>query len=312
MLNCRAVMKIINVLIAITAFAQIHSIASNSVQDFSPHFPTNAQIIWKAPTNTIPKSFWIYKLLPNTFTAPVISNAIVLASFESKGFPQPSTNEIILVDRTPEGDDPLAGSFAVIIPRAGQISFNKREHQLGSTNDIPSDATVRKKARDCALLLGLNLSELSEGKFEKSHCEYNEKGGMALDEDICGKSFNLIRNIDGLPFMGESEGFSIEIGSRGVIRSFGLNWPKIDHFVNLQTFAPTQIISMFKDHKTILIPDDPANYFQKIKSLSKTEIFSITNIMFYYGEGFFGEIPKENEYYVPKYITPFCRAFASA
>jgi hypothetical protein len=45
---------------------------------------TNAQIIWKAPTNNLPKSFWIYKKLPRVFSAAVISNALMLASFQSK------------------------------------------------------------------------------------------------------------------------------------------------------------------------------------------------------------------------------------
>jgi hypothetical protein len=59
--------------------------AAPTLEDLSPHLSTNAQIIWKAPTNNLPKSFCIYKKLPRVFSAAVISNALMLASFQSKG-----------------------------------------------------------------------------------------------------------------------------------------------------------------------------------------------------------------------------------
>jgi hypothetical protein len=55
--------------------------------------------------------------------------------------------------------------------------------------------------------------------------------------------------------MGPSEGFSIEFGSQGMIRSFELNWPNIERFVNLQTFTPAQIISFIRANQTIVVPE---------------------------------------------------------
>jgi hypothetical protein len=38
----------------------------------SPHFSTNTEIIWKAPTNHLPQSFWIYqRKLPHIFSEAV-------------------------------------------------------------------------------------------------------------------------------------------------------------------------------------------------------------------------------------------------
>lgn len=288
------------------------SAEQKTIDDFAPHFSTNAQIVWKAPTSSLPKNLWVYKILPNLFTAPVISNAIVLASFQSKGFPQPSTNQIILWDHAREVDDPLAGSFS-IYPAAGQISFNMKNHQLGSPKGIPSDEVISKRAWDCALLLGLNRAQLLEGKFDSSHCMYNENGGLANAGDVSGREVSLDRTIDGVDFMGPSEGFSIEFGSQGMIRSFELNWPNIERFVNLQTFTPAQIISFIRANQTIVVPEkNEESYFQRIKSLSQTKIFTITKITLHYGEGLFGEIPKENDNAMPKYITPFAELQAVA
>jgi hypothetical protein len=89
-------MKAITFLMAFLA-AAFSSAAAPPLETFCPHFPTNAQIVWQAPTNHLPKNFWIYKRLPpRPFSATVISNAVVLASLQSKGFPKPSTNDFYL------------------------------------------------------------------------------------------------------------------------------------------------------------------------------------------------------------------------
>ncbi len=45
---------------------------TNSPENFSPHFSTNTEIIWQAPTNGLPKGFWIYKQTP---TASLFGNS---------------------------------------------------------------------------------------------------------------------------------------------------------------------------------------------------------------------------------------------
>src|ERR1039458_7185492 len=74
------------------------------LKNVSPHLSTNAQIIGKAPTNHLPKSLWTYKKLPRVFSAAAISNAIILASFQDKGFPKPSTNRIVIWADSTEGE----------------------------------------------------------------------------------------------------------------------------------------------------------------------------------------------------------------
>ena len=82
--HIRNVMKIPVLLVAVimTVFS---SFARITLEDISPHFSTNTEIIWDVPTNALPKSFWVYKKLPHIFSATTISNAVVLASFQSKG-----------------------------------------------------------------------------------------------------------------------------------------------------------------------------------------------------------------------------------
>jgi hypothetical protein len=87
-------MKTLPILAAILAAASITSAAGTSFDDITLHYSKNAQIIWKAPTNVVPKRLWVYKIFPNTFTEPVISNAVVLASYSLIGTTAPDFKKV--------------------------------------------------------------------------------------------------------------------------------------------------------------------------------------------------------------------------
>lgn len=282
---------------------------TNSLERFSPHFSTNTFIIWKAPTNHMPKSLWIYKKLPNPFTAPMISNAVVLASFRSKGYPLPSTNRITLWDHNREGDDPLAGWFC-ILPDWGMIEFKVRNHAVGLSEGIPNDEQIAERARKYVVQLGINVAQLSRGAIRDNGCEYDDKGGLATNGYVCGRVITFARKIDGLDFQDENEGFTIEFGSHGAIRSFILNWPNLEREQNGPTANPQQIIACIKASKALVVPDDKPNYFDRIRNLANAKTFTITKITPYYGEGVYGEMPTNIE--PPKIVMPFAELEAVA
>jgi hypothetical protein len=113
-------MKIVALIATIVAMA-FSSFADYTLEDISPHFSTNAEINWQAPIDGLPKSFWGYKKLPQIFSATTISNAIILASFQEKGFPQPSTNQITIWDHRFEGE--MQPPYFSILPDIGQMLF---------------------------------------------------------------------------------------------------------------------------------------------------------------------------------------------
>jgi hypothetical protein len=59
-------MKAILLLGAILATV-FSSFAEHIIEDFSPHFSSSTEIIWNAPTNNLPDSFWTYRKLPRVF-----------------------------------------------------------------------------------------------------------------------------------------------------------------------------------------------------------------------------------------------------
>jgi hypothetical protein len=308
-------MKNFAFLAAILATMLSSHAAPLTLEDISPHLSTNAQIIWKAPTNSLPKKKWIYKkILPRIFSVAVISNAIVLASLQDKGFPQPSTNEICMdYDSCPCGH-PCTFS---IRPYFATLAYTMPNFDRDSGKDIPSDEVIVKRAWGCTFQLNIDSAQLMQ-KAPRSHiCSSDENGRDNTNNQVCGRGVFLSRLIDGIAFMGngndgwETEGFWIGFGSYGKIRAFTLVWPNLERYEIHQTASPAQIINCIRAFKTPMPPiDDEPNYFARVKNLANAKKFTITKITPYYGEGVFGEAPTNNE--PPKFVTPFAELEAVA
>jgi hypothetical protein len=177
-------MKAFALLMAILAMA-FSSFAdfTNSPENFSPHFSTNTQIIWQAPTNRLPESFWIYKRLPpRPFLASVISNAVILASLQDTGFPKPSTNAFFM-NSFP---NPCGMGFSIfsIQPASTTIAFFSTNQNL-STNNVPDAETVTKRAFEYAARFGLDQGHvIPKNVYTASNASGREE---TLTNGICAR-----------------------------------------------------------------------------------------------------------------------------
>jgi hypothetical protein len=115
-------------------------------------------IVWQASMNHLPKEFWIYKRLPRVFSAAAISNAVVLAGFEKKGFPRASKEVVLWADHQ-EGE-PRPPSLG-IFPKYGQISFSLGDRAPDPPRDIARDEAAVKRAWKCVTLLGVDPAEIA-------------------------------------------------------------------------------------------------------------------------------------------------------
>jgi hypothetical protein len=280
------------------------------LEKFSIPLATNTPILWEAPAN-LPKSFWIYQRLPcRPFSPSVISNAVMLASVGDRGFPEPSTNAYFVWSPP----DPCGVSFSIfsIQPAATSITFSS-PHQNLSTNDVPSAVNVRKQALEYAVRFGVNPAYLiSKDVYTASNATGCDQ---TLTEGVCARGIFLSRKLDGIGFFGDanndSDGFSIEFGSRGQIRSFSLIWPYLETNRLERTASPQQIIACLRAHRTIVLPN-PAEetYFKRLQALANAKKFTVTKITAYYSEGGFGNAPTND---VPaEFIAPFAELEAVA
>ncbi len=269
------------------------SLAGLTLEDVSPHFSTNAEIIWQASTNHLPKSFWVYKKMPRIFSATTISNAIILASFQDKGFPKPSTNQVVLWTKSFDGE--MEPPDFAILPDAGQMSFTLGDRIPDSSENIFTNEAAVERAWNCLFQLGIDRTQ-----FIKTNVAGSGIYGVFLP-----------RQIDGIETMNESEGFQIQFGKDGKVLQFCLLFPNLERNKRSQVASPQQIITCIRAFKTPSLPNgDEPDYFGRIKNLAKAKKLTITKITPYYGEGVYGETPTNGE--PAKIVTPVAELEAVA
>lgn len=273
-------------------FASRHTPAGPlTLEDISPHFSSNTAVVWKAPMSQLPKSFWIYKKLPPVFSAATISNAIVLASFQKKGFPKPSTNNVVLWADHPEIEQ--RPPYFSIYPSGGEISFTLGDRAPQPETILTNEIAVQR-AWDCLLKLRLNRSE-----FLKTNAGNAGIYGVFLP-----------RQIDEIPIYDGLEGFQFQCDSRGKVLGFCLLFPKLERAKQDVTATPQQIVACIHAFKTALSPDDEPNYFPRIKNLARAQKLTITRITPFYTEGDYGEVPMDND--PPTTVAPIAQLEAIA
>lgn len=264
-------------LIALASKAQTASI---SIEDISPHLSNDAQIIWKAPTNHLPKTFWTYQKQSQRFSAAAVSNAIVLGKFELKPFPKTFDKRMTVWDKSVEGD-PQPDYFS-IEPEMGLLAFRRQRHHVGE-GDYPPDALI-KRTWQYAGQLGLDRSLLAQA--------------IVMDGTI-----SLPRKVDGIAFRDDMEGFSVQYGPRGEILNLSLLWPLLERVAQERAVGADEIIRCMRAFKTPVLPgNDEADYLGRVKSLASIRTLTITNITPYYTEGRYAEQPSETE--PEKFVEP--------
>jgi hypothetical protein len=304
-------MKIFAVLAAVFATAYCHVVDTSRLsapEKYSPQIPKKTPILWAALTNSPPKELWIYRRVgPQIFSAPVISNAMILASLQGRGFPKPSTNDFFISE---DKGSNCPGSSRVIFsiqPRDAALRFCSPA-QKNSEEQMPIDSTIVALARNYAAQLGVKLMELSSAEVTS---QFNlDTSDKKLTNEICSRTVFLSRQLDGINFFsanhdGEgAEGFSMEFGSRGQIRSCSLVWPELVPHEKSQIASPQRIMDCFRAQKTLVLPEvGEERYFERVKLLATAKKFTIAKMTTYYGEGVFGETSQNNE--PSKFITPF-------
>ncbi len=209
--------------------------------------------------------------MQRVFSAAAISNAIVLASFQAKGFPQPSTNRIVIWDYYHEGEP--EPRYFEISPDLGQMSYTMGD-QAPDSLEIFTNETAVQRAWDFLPRLGMNQSE-----FIKTNTGVDGVWGVFLP-----------RQIDGVQIFEDLEGFSFQqFVDQTKMRGFSIVMPKLERYRSEATASDQQIIACIRASKTpIIANDDELNYLDRVKSLAKTKKFIITNFTPYYSEGVYG------------------------
>ena len=253
-----------------------------TLEDISPHFQANIEIIWKAATNDLPKRLWIYKRSRHLFSAVTISNAIVLAGFQKKGFPSGGSQTVLWADHI-EGE-PRPPSF-LIMPENGTIQYDLGDRWSNSLSDILNGPTEVEYAWEFLARLGIDQTQ-----FVKTN--------------VTRYGIFFPRQVDGISFTGDSEGFGFQrFGKSKTLRAFNIVLPNLRRTKEEATATPQEIIACIRTFKTPLAPnEEEAGFLARVKDVAKAKRLTIVKLTPYYFEGKFGELPPENE--LPTIVMP--------
>jgi hypothetical protein len=131
-------MKTVAILAVISVTVFFETAGAQSWQELSSGLFTNAEIVWRVPTNALPKNLWVYhRLLPHVFSATVILNAIVLGSLQSRGFPRSTTHYFSMTEQVPENwPGPIPVIFA-LQPGDAYLSYSIPHNGPISRKEVP-------------------------------------------------------------------------------------------------------------------------------------------------------------------------------
>jgi hypothetical protein len=263
-------MKTLLVLLTMSSSAMAQT---RSLEEIAPHFPTNAPIRWQLASNNVPERVWVYRRLPNSFPTAVVSNAFVIGEFDLKRFPK-SVDAAFTIRDGAGSRDPMP-DYLAHEPKYSNLSC-RRDRRLVGFGDATYDGMI-KRALEYARELGIDRALL-----RTYHTGTN------------GVSF--VRVVDGIRLMDDIEGFSVTFGSRGELRGFGVQWPRLDPIQFAETISSNQIIECIRRHKTVVMPrTDESEFFERVARYQRAGAVVITNSVLYYSEGQFGEQPDSED-----------------
>jgi hypothetical protein len=262
-----------------------YSALAEPATDFYYHPLPDAEIIWSAPTN-LPDALPVYKTIARNFSADIISNAMILASFKESNIVVSNATLVRFQDRK----DDKWNYFLNILPEAGQILYYPRTESLGSSKSVPNEKEVSRRAWNYLSLFGIDPSQVCELP------ENRKVEACAGSTNVCFRGVFLARVMAGNGM--REMGFGIDFGSHGQIRDFYLLWPIWETVGVEHSAAIGQIIQWLKDGR-MLPTEDELSDAAKIEQLKKAKKLIITSFNLYYGQGRYGELPSgENEHLV--------------
>ena len=173
------------------------------------------------------------------------------------------------------------------------------QHDIGdrwpdAPNEILADRAEVEYAWNCLAWLGVDRN-----LFVKTNVATSS-----------GVSFP--RQIDGIRFPDETEGFSIQrYGKERKLRFFLLTLPNLQRMREEATATPQETIACIRAFKTPILPNgEEPDYFARVKTMAKAKKLTISKLTPYYGEGVYGEEPTNNRR--PSWVMPVAYLEATA
>jgi hypothetical protein len=246
-------------------------------------------VTWNVPTNHLPSTLWVYRIVPQTFSSQVISNLMALGSLTM-------ANRTNIEGQLPFKDERLLyfasserSRYLGIFAPYGWIYYKDRDAEVGPgkhASGVPTEEEASQLALNYLRLFGIDRSQLAtregstlrefketghHGWFDKS------KGTNVMEVSLRGVFF--VRRVDGIDFsgIGQLGGVHIAFGDNAKVAAVEIVWKGLEPYELHRVLNAEQILDAVRSGsaKWISPPGVPSG----VKKITVNEV-----VTYYRGE----------------------------
>ena len=242
--------------------------------------------VWGIPTTNWPDALWVYKVIPQNFAAPVVSNLMAIGSFTEKSRTKAPAYLTDIDKKTLYfGDD---SKHLAICPMLGYIEYRdgSADARMGEpVVGVPDEDAVLPLAIKYLRAAGIDQSQLavrSNGislalHGEKRDRSYIDKRMGQRVEVVDSRGLFFLRRIDNIAFtgIGVHGGASIRFGNNSNIVDLKISWRNLVPYELRACITPRQISEWIQSGRATL-QSPPQSIPERISR------FTISKITFLY------------------------------
>jgi len=236
---------------------------------------TNLDVRWEAPTNALPRTVWIYRLLPRKLSSEAISNLTVLCGFTESDRKISNADEVVYknADQFPSKQLEISSSH-------GSIFYVTVIH-YGPTNlakDVPKMSQLPELTTNFLSMLGIDLSEIEKSTNGVPNFHFWEPltkyyVNHSSITNITFRAVGFRRSVNGGGFLGAGTGGDgqVEFGEQGKPVKIDLSWRSLERYKSYPAATTETLIKRIREGGAVQCPI-PDNFgvidWQTVKSLT--------------------------------------------
>ncbi|HEV2393620.1 MAG TPA: hypothetical protein VG146_14805 [Verrucomicrobiae bacterium] len=254
--------------------------------------PPDTEIKWAAATNQLPAALWIYKVVPQHFSAAAVSNLVALGALTLRderrrhgGFS--NTNEDPLVFCNKQQTRTLT-----VVPSQGWIKYhdeyapanhyNKTNHTWEPVRDLPGGKRLEDGAlkfveqfgiHRCDLVTKPSSTNLLTFGIKRTRTYFDRERGREVKDEEFYRGVFFVRRIAGIGFAGIGTGAGCEVcfGNDAKIADFELVWRNMQPGEQRSVASPAEIVKYVRAGGAVMTHRDSVNP-RDVKKLTITEV----------------------------------------
>ena len=255
-------------LILFALFANSASVLANRLSfdydSMPPFYTPKLNVQWAAPTNALPSTVRVFKVVPCAYSATTVSNLIALGGFRPSDRVK-AFNPDYPLPKDAFGFQSTGGLRTLVYyPRQGRIDFSDEEAFAGpgrgiKVEGVPDETKIFDIALKILPKIGLSTNEMvsnSAGEvrriFPTGSWGYFDKDRREDVMEIHRRGIGFTRSLDGIEVDWQRAAF-MEFGNQGKLGKLDVHWCAVRPEGIYPVASPHQMVQWIKEGRTAVV-----------------------------------------------------------